>query len=159
MVAVVAEDVADAELRRLDAQGVRGVRFNLAFPGVLTVASLKPLAPRLAELGWNCQINMSPKQIEDNADLLAGLPGRLVFDHYAHVPQPEGVESPAYKIVRGLLDRGNAWVKLSGPYVTSKEGPPNYADVGQVASALVKAAPGAIGLGQRLAASDRKTGS
>ncbi len=141
VVAVVAEDVSDAELRRLDGQGVRGVRFNLTFPGVLTVGSLKPLAPRLADLGWNCQINMSPRQIEDNADLLAGLPGRLVFDHYAHVPEPAGIESPAHAIVRHLLDRGHTWVKLSGPYVTSKEGTPDYADVGKVASALVKAAP------------------
>ena len=57
VVAVVAEDVPDAELHRLNDQGVRGVRFNLGFPGVLTVASLKPLAPRLAELGWTCQLS------------------------------------------------------------------------------------------------------
>ena len=141
MVAVVAEDVSDAELRRLDEQGVRGVRFNLGFPGVLTSSSLRSLAPRLAELGWHCQINMRPKQIEDNADLLASLPGRLVFDHCAQVPQPAGLESPPYKVVRGLLDRGKTWVKLSGPYVSSKQGPPDYADAGAVAAAYVKAAP------------------
>ena len=87
-----------------------------------------------------CQLNMSPRQIEDNADLLASLPGRLVFDHLAHVPQPGGLESAAYKLVRRLLDRGNTWVKLSGPYISSKEGPPNYADAGAVAAAYVKAA-------------------
>lgn len=140
-IAVVAEDVSDAELRRLDEQGVRGVRFNLGFPGVLTVESLKPLAPRLADLGWHCQINMRPKQIEDHADLLASLPGRLVFDHLAQVPQPAGVESAPYKIIRGLLDRGKTWVKLSGPYVSSKQGVPDYADAGAVAAAYVKAAP------------------
>ena len=141
VVAVVAEDVPDAELRRLDGQGVRGVRCNLGFPGVLTVASLKPLAPRLAELGWTCQINMRPKQIEDNADLLASLPGRLVFDHLAQVTQPGGLDSAPYKVIRGLLDRGNTWIKLSGPYVSSKEGPPGYSDAGAVAAAYVKAAP------------------
>ena len=141
VIAVVAEDISDAELRRLDEQGVRGVRFNLGFPGVLTVNSLKPLAPRLADLGWHCQINMRPKQIEDNADLLASLPGRLVFDHLAQVPQPAGLESAPYKIIRGLLDRGKTWVKLSGPYVSSKQGAPDYADAGAVAAAYVKAAP------------------
>jgi predicted TIM-barrel fold metal-dependent hydrolase len=141
VVAVVAEDISDAELRRLDEQGVRGIRFNLGFPGVLTVSSLPALAPRLAELGWHCQINMRPKQIEDNADLLASLPGRLVFDHLAQVPQPAGVESGPYKIIRGLLDRGKAWVKLSGPYVSSKQGAPDYADAGAVAAAYIKAAP------------------
>jgi D-galactarolactone isomerase len=141
VVAVVPEDVSDAELRRLDEQGVRGVRFNLGFPGALTVGSLQLLAPRLADLGWTCQINMRPKQIEDNADLLSALPGRLVFDHLAQVPQPGGLESIPYKIIRGLLDRGRTWVKLSGPYVSSKQGAPDYADAGEVAAAYVKAAP------------------
>ncbi len=141
VVAVVAEDVTDAELRRLHEHGVRGVRFNLGFPGVFTVASLKPLAPRLAELGWTCQINMRPKQIEDDADLLTSLPGRLVFDHLAQVPQPGGVDSVPYKVIHGMLDRGKTWVKLSGPYVSSKEGPPSYADAGAVAAAYVRAAP------------------
>ena len=141
VVAVVAEDISDADLRRLDEQGVRGVRFNLGFPGVLSVSSLATLAPRLADLGWHCQINMRPKQIEDNAELLASLPGRLVFDHLAQVPQPAGLESASYKIIRGLLDRGKTWVKLSGPYVSSKQGAPDYADAGAVAAAYVKAAP------------------
>ena len=141
VIAVVPEDISDAELRRLDEQGVRGVRFNLGFPGVLTVESLKQLAPRLADLGWHCQINMRPKQIEEHADLLASLAGRLVFDHLAQVPQPAGVESAPYKIIRGLLDRGKTWVKLSGPYVSSKQGAPDYADAGAVAAAYVKAAP------------------
>lgn len=141
VLAVVAEDVSDTELRRLDEQGVRGVRFNLGFPGVLSVSSLRSLAPRLADLGWHCQINMRPKQIEDNADLLDSLPGRLVFDHLAQVPQPAGVESVPYKVIRNLLDRGKTWVKLSGPYVSSKQGAPDYADAGAVATAYVKAAP------------------
>ena len=141
VVAVVAEDVPDAELHRLNDQGVRGVRFNLGFPGVLTEASLKPLASRLAELGWTCQINMRPKQIEDNADLLASLPGRLVFDHLAQIPQPGGLDSAPYKVIRGLFDRGRTWIKLSGPYVSSKQGPPDYADAGAVVTAYAKAAP------------------
>lgn len=141
VVAVVAEDTPDAELRKLNEQGVRGVRFNLGFPGILTVASLKVLAPRLADLGWTCQINMRPKQIEDNADLLGSLPGQLVFDHLAQVPQPAGVDSAPYKIIRGLLDRGKTWMKLSGAYVSSKSGPPNYTDAGAVAAAYLKAAP------------------
>lgn len=141
VVAVVAEDISETDLRRLDEQGVRGVRFNLGFPGPLTVDSLKSLAPKLADLGWHCQINMRPKQIEDNADLLASLPGRLVFDHLAQIPQPAGLESAPYRIIRGLLDGGKTWVKLSGPYVSSKQGAPDYADAGAVAAAYVKAVP------------------
>ena len=38
--------------------------------------------------------------------MLAALPGRLVFDHLAQVPQPGGLGSPSYAVVRRLLDRG-----------------------------------------------------
>jgi len=54
MVAVVEPGVADAELRRLHAAGVRGVRFNLTQPGPLALGDLEPMAWRLAELGWHC---------------------------------------------------------------------------------------------------------
>ena len=139
--AVVAEDVTEAELRRLDGLGVRGVRFNLTLPGVLTPASLPVLAPRLAALGWHCQINMNQKQITDAEAMLAGLPGTLVFDHLGQVPQPAGTQGPSFAVIRRLLDSGRAYVKLSGAYITSKDGAPGYADAGRVAAAYVQAAP------------------
>lgn len=141
MIAVVAEDVPDAELKRLDGLGVRGVRFNLSFAGPLKVDSLKVLAPRLAALGWHCQINMTPKQLEDAEAMLSALPGQLVFDHFGQVPQPAGTTSPSYAIVRRLLDRGNTWVKLSGAYLRSEDGAPGYADAGRLATAFIAAAP------------------
>ena len=42
--------------------------------------------------------------------------------------------------MRELLDRGRAWVKLSGAYMNSRTGAP-YADVTPIARALVAAAP------------------
>ena len=42
--------------------------------------------------------------------------------------------------MRELLDRGRAWVKLSGAYMNSRSGAP-YADVTPIARALVAAAP------------------
>lgn len=116
VVAVVPEDISDADLRRLDEQGVRGVRFNLGFPGVLTLDSLKLLAPRLANLGWHCQINMRPKQIEDKrgpsclfawasrlrpfgSDTAAGWPGeRALQDH----PRPARPRQDLGEAVRSL---------------------------------------------------------
>ncbi|MBR0846398.1 amidohydrolase family protein [Bradyrhizobium diazoefficiens] len=141
VVAVVPGEVTDAELKQLGEQGVCGVRFNLAYPGVLTFDALKTLAPRLADLGWHCQFNIRPDQLEDNADLLKSLPARLVFDHLSQVPQPAGLDSKAYKITRELIDRGKTWVKLSGPYVNTKKGPPKYEDAGMIVAAYAKAAP------------------
>jgi predicted TIM-barrel fold metal-dependent hydrolase len=141
LVAVLPSDVPVAELTRLDAQGVRGVRFNLKLGGPLRVDDLLPMARRLAPLGWHCQANLGPAQLVEMAGLLRTLPCRLVLDHLGQVPQPGGLGSAAYAVVRDLLDRRNTWVKLSGPYITSRLGPLSYADAGEIAAAFARATP------------------
>jgi len=141
-VAVVRPTVTDAELRRLNDGGIRGIRFTVANPAVAVVSidMIEPLAKRIADLGWHIQLNMSREQIVENADLLRRLPVPLAFDHLANLRAPEGIEHPAYSVIRSLIDRGRTWVKLSGAYINSVVGPP-YADVASVARAFVKAAP------------------
>jgi predicted TIM-barrel fold metal-dependent hydrolase len=141
LVAVLPPDVPDAELARLNAQGARGVRFNLKLGGPLRADDLLPMARRLAPLGWHCQVNLEPAQLVAMAGLLRNLPCPLVLDHLGQVPQPGGIASAAFAVVRDLLDRGGTWVKLSAPYITSRLGPPGYADAGEVAAALARAAP------------------
>jgi hypothetical protein len=48
---------------------------------------------------------------------------------------------PVFTQVRALIDKGRTWIKLSGAYISSKVGPPTYADLSPVARAYVKAAP------------------
>jgi predicted TIM-barrel fold metal-dependent hydrolase len=141
MVAVVEPGIPNAALRALDGAGVRGVRFNLTMPGVLTADDLEPLGRRLAELGWHVQLNASGVQLAAIETILSRLPCRLVLDHLAQVPQPEGRESAAFGVVCRLLERGRTWVKISGPYIRSRVGPPSYADMADVAAALARAAP------------------
>jgi D-galactarolactone isomerase len=141
-IAVVDAAVSDAELRRLVAAGVRGIRFNFVQAGAAaTVDMLEPLSRRVEALGWHVQLNIKGDQIVQLAPLLSRLASPIVFDHIARIPPEPGVAHPAYAIVQRLLDRGRAWVKLSGAYLESKVGPPSYADVGAVAVAFVKAAP------------------
>ena len=140
-VAVVDTGVSDAELKRLNGLGMRGTRFNLVQAGATTVEMLAPLAKRIHDLGWHIQINAKPELIVEIEPLLMRLPTPLVFDHLAHVPREAGVESPAYKTMRKLIDHGRTWVKLSGAYQDTKVGPPTYADATPIAQAYVKAAP------------------
>jgi D-galactarolactone isomerase len=140
-VAVVDTGVADAELKRLDSLGMRGIRFNLVQSGATTVDMLEPLSKRVNDLGWHVQIHMLGDQIVESADILQRLPSPIVFDHMGRIPEPAGVDHPAFAFVMKLVDRGRAWVKLSGAYQDSKSGPPAYADVGKVAKAYVNAAP------------------
>jgi predicted TIM-barrel fold metal-dependent hydrolase len=141
LVAVLDPAAPDAELAHLDAEGMRGVRFNLKLGGPLRVDHLLPMARRIAPLGWHCQVNMAPEQLVEEAGLLRRLPCRLVIDHLGQVPQPDGLRSAAFAVLRDLLAAGNSWVKLSGPYITSRRGPHDYADAGEVAAALALVAP------------------
>ena len=140
-VAVVNTGVTDDELKRLGAAGVRGVRFNLANPGATTMEMLEPVAKRVAPLGWHIQFNMSADTTLAARDVLQRLPCPVVFDHLAHMPQPQGIEHPAFAVVVDLLQKGKAWLKLSGAYADTKVGPPSYADSTAVAKAYVRAAP------------------
>jgi D-galactarolactone isomerase len=140
-VAVVDTSVTDAELKRLDGRGIRGIRFNLVQAGATTVEMLEPLSKRVHEYGWHVQIHQLAPKIAEMEDLLLRLPSGIVFDHLARVPQPDGVNHPAVKTVLKLIDKGRTWVKLSGAYADSKVGGPTYADTIPLAQAYVKAAP------------------
>ena len=140
-VAVVDTSVADAELKRLNDLGIRGIRFNLVQSGATTVEMIEPLSKRVNDLGWHVQIHMLGDQIVEIADLLKRLPSPIVFDHRARIPEPAGVNHPAFALALSLVDKGRAWVKLSGAYMDGRTGPPAYADVSKVAQAYVKAAP------------------
>ena len=138
-VAVVDTTVTDPQLKDLNAAGVRGIRFNLQQAGATTLDMLEPLSRRITPLGWHVQINASPEQLVGAADLLSSLPCPIVLDHLAHVLSASASD-PGFAVVSKLLAKGNTWVKLSGAYIDSKAGPPNYADRTAVAKAYVKQA-------------------
>jgi D-galactarolactone isomerase len=141
-VAVVHPTVTDAELKSLNDGGIRGIRFSLGGPNaVVTWDMVEPLAKRVADLGWHLQFNVDGEQIVANADLFRRLPTTMVFDHMGHPTLPAGPDHPSVAIMRGLIDRGRTWVKLSGAYDNTKIGPPDYPDATKIAQAFVKAAP------------------
>ena len=142
-IAVVHPTVTDAELKALAQGGIRGIRFTQFDPrtAVTTFDMIEPLAKRVNDLGWHVQIHMRGDQIVDAASLWDRLPCPIVFDHLGRLPQPAGVDDPAFAIIRRLIDQGRTWVKVSGAYLDTKVGPPSYADVTKVAQAFVKAAP------------------
>ena len=147
-VAVVAQDVTDAELARLAARRVRGLRVNFVSPqswGETTPDMLAMLARKVANHpqcgGWHVQVFAQPEQIVALAPLLQALPLPLVIDHMGRIDPAEGPAAPAYGVIRRLLDGGNTWVKLSGAYMRSTVHGPSYRDTLPLGRALVQAAP------------------
>lgn len=142
-VAVVAQGVGDAELDRLAARRVRGLRVNFVTPqswGETTPQMLTTLARKVArQPGWHIQVFMHPEQLVALETVLAALPVPLVVDHLGRIAPAEGPAAEAYGVLRRLLDGGNTWVKLSGAYMRSTA--PTYADTLPLAQALVRAVP------------------
>ncbi|MCJ2025949.1 amidohydrolase family protein [Methylobacterium sp. J-067] len=143
-VVVVDLDITEAELRAMAAQGAVGIRVNFGTPqswGTTTAERLETMARKVAPLGWHVQIYATGDQIVELDPVLSRLPTPLVIDHLARLPPAQGINHPAYFIVRRLLDSGRAWMKLSGAYLNTTSGPPAYADATAVAKSFAAAAP------------------
>ncbi len=141
-VAVVHPTITDAELKRYNDAGIRGIRFSLGGANaVVNWDMVEPLSKRINEFGWHVQFNVEGDDIVAHADLLRRLPSQMVFDHLGHPALPAGTEDPSHAVLRSLLDKGRTWIKLSGAYSNSKAGPPDYPEATKIAQAFVKAAP------------------
>jgi predicted TIM-barrel fold metal-dependent hydrolase len=118
-IAVPPDDVSPAELRRMHARGVRGVRINLESSGSQDVAVLAAMlarwSGRIADLGWHVQLYAASDVVAALADRLAALPTRVVLDHFALMAQAPGADGPGTAI-EDLLRTGRVLVKLSAPY-------------------------------------------
>jgi D-galactarolactone isomerase len=142
-IAVLHPTVSDAELKRLDQGGIRGIRFTLDNPQTAVVSAdmIEPLAKRIAEFGWHVQLNAPAQKVVEYQDMLRRLPTTIVFDHMGMLPLPAGVKHPAFNVIRSLVEAGKAWVKVSGAFLNTLVGPPTYADATEIAKAFVKMAP------------------
>ena len=140
-IAVVKDTVKDEELKRMDAAGVRGVRVNLAQGGGATWEMVVPLGKRFAAIGWHMQLNANADDLFANRAVVSEIPCQIVFDHLGRIPQPVGIQHPAFGFICDLMHKEKAWVKLSGAYILSRVGPPTYSDSTVIAKAYVKEAP------------------
>ncbi len=140
-VVVVKPGITDDHLQRLTDEGACAIRFFMFPGGVLSWRELDRMAGRVHEFGWHVQLQLDGRQLPDHIGRLRRLPGILQIDHTGKFIEPVSTGDPAFKALLNLVDSGRCWVKLAAPYETSKLGPPLYSDVGDLAKALVKAAP------------------
>ena len=140
-IATVPPDISDAELHRLAAAGIRGVRCHMLPNGYLSWDDAPAIAARVAALGWHVQVQMDGRELPAHEGRLRALPTDVVIDHNGKFLDPVTPAHPAFLTLLRLLDSGRCWVKLSAPYETSKSGAPRYEDVSVLARALAKSHP------------------
>lgn len=139
-VAVVAPDVSDRELERLHAAGFRGIRINIVSKNEgLRLEHAAPLAARIKPLGWHLQFYADFARAPEMADVLAKLPVTIVLDHFCRAPAAQGVDSPAFRALLGLLAHEHCWAKMMGAYFVSDR--PGFTDTTPLAQEMVRCAP------------------
>ncbi|MEX0304455.1 MAG: amidohydrolase family protein [Leisingera sp.] len=142
-VAVVDPEISDAELKRLDAAGVRGVRFNFVkrLVDATPRAVFRRIAERVSLLGWHIVVYFEAQDLEELAPFLVSLPATVVVDHMGRPDADKGVDHPDFQRFLDLMAKHeNFWTKVSCPERLTVQGPP-YGDVVPFARELVDRFP------------------
>ena len=131
-VAVVSPDITDSDLKRLDAAGVRAVRFNFLKRLVDNAPRdiFHNIAKKIANLGWHVVVYIEAEDLEDLVPFLQSLPTDIIFDHMARPDVTAGLNSPNFTLFQKIMENEKFWCKTSCPERLSKEGPEkNYSDI------------------------------
>jgi 2-pyrone-4,6-dicarboxylate lactonase len=124
-IATVRPDVTDAELRRLDQAGVRGVRFNFLkrLVNAAPQDDLAAIARKVAPLGWHVVIYFEGADLEELEGFLAALPTPLVVDHMGRPDVTRPLDGPEFSRFLRFVEANDVWVKVSCPERLSVGGP------------------------------------
>jgi predicted TIM-barrel fold metal-dependent hydrolase len=139
-VVVIPPETPDAELRRLDRLGVRGIRVNRCNPGGLSLDKVANLGARIAPLGWHIQLQIALSNTPELGHIASTCPVPIVIDHFGLPDPAKGVTAPDFQSLLRLLEAGHIWVKLSAPYRSSRL-PLPYSDLTPFAEALIACRP------------------
>lgn len=124
-VVVVEPDIADDELDRMHAAGVRGVRFNLVSPAGHSgdvQSDLLHIAPRLRTRGWHVQWYLHAEALPQLVAWQERTGLCFVLDHLAGLDAGLPDAHPAWAAAEALAS-GGAWIKLSGWYRLGSSAP------------------------------------
>ncbi len=138
-IAVIPLGLPDRELAALKDGGIVGLRLNTLYGGGMGLEQLDAYAALAREMGWHLQFLADTRDLMTLAPRLATLPVPFVVDHWGHFPVSRGLDDPGFQTLLGLV-RDGGWVKLSGAYRNTVDGPP-YADTIPFARLLAEAAP------------------
>jgi 2-pyrone-4,6-dicarboxylate lactonase len=129
-IATVRRDVSDAELERMHALGVRGVRFNFVrrLVDFTPREELVEIAHRIARLGWHVVVYFEAADLGELWSFFTALPTAVVVDHMGRPDVSQPVQGPEFsRFVRLMKEHPNVWTKVSCPERLTVSGPPALA--------------------------------
>jgi len=123
----VDEDISDAELDRFHDLGVRAIRLDLFAradrPTSELIAYVRRIAQRTKPRGWHLQFYTPGTIVRDLLPFLADFEEPFVIDHMGYMKEADGLTPADADRLLDVLQHGNCWIKLSGPYRIAKDKP------------------------------------
>jgi predicted TIM-barrel fold metal-dependent hydrolase len=116
-VANVDASITDQELERLDAGGIRGIRFNFVkhLGGVPDLSVIDTMVRRIAPLGWHIVLHLDAENLLEHERLLRSISVPFVIDHMGRVKAEQGLDQKPFQLLLQLMrDNPLAWVKICG---------------------------------------------
>ena len=137
-VALAPPDVSDAELKRLDGKGFRGVRFNFMqhLGRGANPEDVIKLSQRLAPLGWHLQIHFHGEMVHELVPILKRSAVPVMIDHQGRIDSSKGVDGADFRAVLAMMRDPKFHMKVSGSERNSKL-PPPWPDSAACAKKLV----------------------
>ena len=140
-VAVIDDHTSDRDLDALGRAGIRAIRINLTTLGQTDPAIARQLfqaaVKRVQHRGWHIQMYTTLAVISGIKELVQASPVPVVFDHFGGAQAALGEHQPGFADLAGLVQSGQAYVKISGAYRASTQ--PDYADLRPLAQMLIAA--------------------
>jgi predicted TIM-barrel fold metal-dependent hydrolase len=115
-VAIIKDNVSDAELSRLNELGVRGARFNIGryYNETQSPAAVLRSLARAREIGWHARLHVAGPHILEYALTFSTIKDMtFVVDHMGHVDFSEGLTSSPFLWLIDRLKHHGWWLMLS----------------------------------------------
>jgi len=139
----IEDDTSDEELDRYHELGVRAIRLDLfsraSWPTDDIIAYVRKMAARARPRGWHVQFYTPGTVVRDLLPFLADFEDTFVIDHMGYMKESDGLTQGDFDRLVRVLDGGNGYIKLSGPYRIAKDKP--LSSVEPIGRALVAARP------------------
>ncbi|HXQ53343.1 MAG TPA: amidohydrolase family protein [Stellaceae bacterium] len=136
---------SEADNKRLHAQGVRGIRFNLRpeLEGKFDKDEMLLIVSRIRNLPWSVCLHIEADLIIEQAELIRRLDMPVIIDHFGQVDSRDGFDAPAFRTVIDLLGEKHVWMKIASTDRRILAGEP-YEGVVKLARAFIAKAPDRI---------------
>ena len=141
-IARIKYDLEEKELEELTNAGVIGAKFVMG-RGLngLTWEEADKLAWRINDFGWQVELHMDGCDLHEAEKFLKTWPGRMVLPHLGQFQREITTQQRGFTTLARLIDRDKAWVKISAPYILSRDNDLDAPEVTDIIAALVKWAP------------------